>query len=288
MSLIVLCGPSGVGKSTMLKAILPDFPKIKFAVSYTTRAPREGEVDGKDYHFVTVEEFKRGLQDDAFLEWAEVFGNYYGTSAQEVQANGERGYATLLDIDPQGVRQVWAKRPDAYYLAVMPPADVAQLGSAQPHSFQRTLEARLRTRGTDSEETIQRRLKGFAAYEKIVLEGGVFHHIVVNDDLATATQELHARLESRMSFEEIRDQLGELNEDAILFDGFEDALIGYIQRFSASGHVLVALYDRAKCIEILMDRDGMDEEGAEEFFGFNVEGCYAGEHTPAFATLFPG
>lgn len=86
-------------------------------------------------------------------------------------------------------------------------------------------------------------------------------------------------------YDEVRDQLSELNPEAILFDGYEDALIGYIERFSESGHILVALYDRAKCIEILIERDGMSHEEAEEFFSFNTEGCYAGPHTPAFATL---
>jgi len=76
------------------------------------------------------------------------------------------------------------------------------------------------------------------------------------------------------------------DEEIILFDGFEEALIGYVERFSSEGHVLVALYDRASCIRTLMERDGMSEEEAEEFFGFNVEGCYAGPLTPAFATLF--
>ena len=90
------------------------------------------------------------------------------------------------------------------------------------------------------------------------------------------------------TFEEKKEILAGMDEEIILFNGFEDALIGYVERFSSEGHVLVALYDRADCIRILMERDGMSDEGAEEFFSFNVEGCYAGPLTPAFATFFGG
>lgn len=87
------------------------------------------------------------------------------------------------------------------------------------------------------------------------------------------------------TYDEIRERLAEANPGAILFDGYEEALIGYVERFSASGHILVALYDRDACIRLLVDRDGMSWEEAEEFFSFNTEGCYAGPHTPAFATI---
>ena len=86
-------------------------------------------------------------------------------------------------------------------------------------------------------------------------------------------------------YAEIREHLAEVNPEAILFDGYEDALIGYVERFSSEGHLLVALYDRAACIRLLVDRDGMSWEEAEEYFSFNTEGCYAGPHTPAFATI---
>ncbi len=175
--LFVISAPSGAGKTTILKTVLNHLPAVGFSVSHTTRRPRPGEIDGRDYHFVDVEQFKRLRQDGGFLEWAEVHGNFYGTSGQAVTSQLERGREIILDIDVQGARQL-QDRPElgATFIFIAPPS-LAEL------------ERRLSGRQTDSAETIVLRLGN----AKTELQAATsYDYIIVNDDLEEARTMLSA------------------------------------------------------------------------------------------------
>ena len=172
--LLVISGPSGVGKGTLVKWLMDRDPSIVFSVSATTRAPREGEVDHQDYHFVTEAEYDRLLEQDAFLEHAEVHAHRYGTLKSEVEERVARGQNVLLDIDTQGALQVMEKAPDAVSVFILPP------------SFQE-LERRLRGRRTETEADIQRRLLN-ARQEVTLLPR--YTYALVNDDLDQACRTL--------------------------------------------------------------------------------------------------
>ena len=144
--LFVISAPSGAGKSTLCHRLMEETPGVAFSVSHTTRAPRKGEVDGVDYHFVSKEQFMHMVEQEEFLEWAEVHGNCYGTSRSAVTAMLENGQDVLLDIDVQGAMQVRDVFPESVLIFILPP------------SLQ-VLERRLRNRGTDTEETIRLRLE---------------------------------------------------------------------------------------------------------------------------------
>ena len=180
---LVICGPSGVGKGTLIDAILhqkfPASNKFGFSVSHTTRSPRPGEVDGVHYHFVSVDQIKQDIADGKFLEYAQVHGNYYGTTLEAVESVRREGKLCLLDIDVQGVRTIKrdGKLPDALYVFVAPPSV-------------ENLEERLRGRGTETEETLKRRL-GNARTELEYGRGeGNFDMVLVNDDVDVAVEEL--------------------------------------------------------------------------------------------------
>ena len=145
-NLFVISAPSGAGKSTLLKRLLAEVPNLAFSVSHTTRAPRPGESNGREYHFVDRPTFARMRDDQAFLEWAEVHGNLYGTSRAAIEAQQAKGLDVFLDIDVQGARQLRdCGHPGAIFLFIAPPSWAE-------------LEKRLRGRGTDPEETVQLRL----------------------------------------------------------------------------------------------------------------------------------
>jgi guanylate kinase len=169
-ALFVVTGASGTGKTTLVKQALRRFPGLEFSCSATTREPRRGEIDGVDYHYLGREGFARLLDRGAFLEWAEVYGNRYGTLKEPVVDALAAGKSVLLEIDMQGARQVRANMPESVSIFVLPP-DLA------------TIEARLRGRSTDSEAIIQRRLA-----DAMIQIGacGEFDYLVVNDDLPTA------------------------------------------------------------------------------------------------------
>ena len=174
--LYVVSAPSGAGKTSLVKALMEREPGIRFSVSYTTRKPRPNEVDGRDYHFVTMEQFTGMVARDEFLEHAQVFDNYYGTGARAVEtalANGER---LLLEIDWQGAAQVRARLPEARSVFILPPSRAS-------------LEQRLKARSTDSDAVIARRLKDAA---QDLAHWAEFDYVVINDRFDEALLDLQA------------------------------------------------------------------------------------------------
>jgi guanylate kinase len=178
--LIILSGPSGVGKSVVIARLLAaESPRLRLSVSATTRRPRDGEIDGRSYHFWTRARFEQGLRDGEFLEYAEVFGNYYGSLRREVQPYREQGIGVLMDIDVQGAAQVRRQCPDAVSIFLRPPS-------------LEVLEQRLRARGTETEAAIQRRLQG--ARQELE-RAGEYDYQVINDALETAVADVRAILQ---------------------------------------------------------------------------------------------
>jgi guanylate kinase len=172
--LIVVSSPSGGGKSTLLARLFHALPDLRYSISYTTRPPRPGEVDGRDYHFVTEAEFARMRAAGELLESAQVHGNQYGTSRLEIESELAHGQDIVLDIDVQGAAAIRAIMPDSVRIFIMPPGfDV--------------LSQRLRARGSDAPEVVERRLRNARAEVTRFRE---FQYVVVNDDLETAVQEL--------------------------------------------------------------------------------------------------
>ena len=174
--LIVLAAPSGAGKTTLVHELLASEPNLKFSISYTTRPQRENEVHGEDYFFVSEGKFGAMREHDAFLEFAEVFDHWYGTSEAYVQSLIDDGRSVLLEIDWQGAEQVRSRRADALTVFIMPPSRAE-------------LERRLRGRKTDSEEVINRRLRDALSD---MMHWSEFDFVVINDDLDAATVELAA------------------------------------------------------------------------------------------------
>lgn len=178
--LIVLSGPSGTGKSTVIKELLERRPDIYFSVSYTTRAPRAGEVDGVNYNFVDRAEFERMIADGELLEFAEYVGNYYGTSLKVIRDKLEKGIDVLLDIEVQGAAKVRQKCPEAVLIFILPPS-------------LEELSRRLHGRNTDTEDVIAHRLE--KAREEC-LQCTNYDYLVVNDNVSTAASQIHSILES--------------------------------------------------------------------------------------------
>jgi len=175
--LVVLSGPSGVGKGTVRKALFElEGHDLVYSISMTTRLPREGEVEGEDYYFVSKEEFEQRIKDDKFLEYAEFVGNYYGTPSDKVEEQMEQGKEVVLEIEIQGALQVREKAKDAVFVFIAPPTKEA-------------LYRRLLRRGTEDPETIQRRM------DKAEREFPLAHkydYIVVNDEVTNAADRILA------------------------------------------------------------------------------------------------
>jgi guanylate kinase len=174
--LFIVSAPSGTGKTTLVERLVQVVPKLRLSRSYTSRAARSGESDGVDYNFITRERFEAMIAENAFLEWADVFGNYYGTSAEDTDAVLAAGEDVVLVIDVQGARQVRGRGIETVGVFVLPPSASV-------------LESRLRGRSKDSEEQILRRLE-VARTE--VGEFAQYEYVVVNDDLDGAVSRLRA------------------------------------------------------------------------------------------------
>ncbi len=175
MSIVfVVSAPSGSGKSTLVRRLLDQDKNLRFSVSYTTRAPRGKEQPGHDYYYVTREEFERSIAAGEFLEYAEVFGNYYGTHRSELDRAGAEGKDLVLDIDVQGASQLKTRVPDAVSIFILAPS-------------RSDLEARLRARSEDSEEVIERRLRGAA---REIRDYYRYDYVLVNQDLETSVDTL--------------------------------------------------------------------------------------------------
>lgn len=170
--LIVLSGPSGAGKGTICSRLRAEMPNLTYSVSMTTRQPRVGEVEGVNYFFRDKEEFEELLKEDAFLEYAKVYDNYYGTPKKHVMDLLDQGKSVLLEIDIQGAMQVKERYSDAIFIYIVPPSLTE-------------LSARLRGRATDSEEVIDKRLS--LACSELALAHR-YDYIVVNDNLDEATE----------------------------------------------------------------------------------------------------
>ena len=173
-NLYIVTAPSGAGKSSLVKALLEADAGIRLSISYTTRAPRPGEENGVHYHFVSVDRFRDMLNNGDFLESAEVYGNYYGTSQPWIEEQMRAGHDILLEIDWQGAAQVRKLFPDAIGLFILPPS-LAEL------------RRRLEGRGQDAAEVIERRV---AAAQEDISHAYSFDYLVVNDDFATALADL--------------------------------------------------------------------------------------------------
>jgi len=174
--LIVISGPSGVGKGTIFSRLLASDPSLTFSVSATTRAPRNGETDGVDYFFITENQYQELVQRDAFLEHATVHGHSYGTLKSQIMEKLDKGLNVVLDIDPQGAKQVMAQWPDCVSIFLLPP------------SYDK-LRQRLYGRNTDATEEIERRLKNAKGE---IEQAGMYQYVVVNDDLQVALNQVTA------------------------------------------------------------------------------------------------
>lgn len=178
--LIVISGSSGVGKGTVIKSLLERNRDIKLSVSYTTRTPRTGEIDGVNYFYTTVKKFREAAEQDEFLEWAEFSGNFYGTKKSFVLKSLNNNEHVLLEIDTQGALQIKNKMPEAVLIFIAPP------------SYEE-LETRLRGRKTETEDAIQKRLK-FVEIEKKNSEK--YDYIVINDTIENAVEQIEKIINS--------------------------------------------------------------------------------------------
>ncbi len=174
--LFVISSTSGGGKTTLARRLLKSLPDLALSVSYTTRDPRKGEVDGSDYHFIERDEFNKIKEPGGFLEWAEVYGEYYGTSRLAVESVIEQGRDVLLDIDVQGGRQIRDRIPEAVLIFIIPPE-------------RDELIRRLRNRGTESPSQLEKRLS--AAREELALMP-FYDYAIRNDDLEEAVEALRS------------------------------------------------------------------------------------------------
>ena len=176
--LIVLTGPSGVGKGTLVRSLLQSHPELYLSVSVTTRSPRPGEINAKHYYFVSREQFDMMIAQEQLLAWAQFAGNCYGTPRQQVEEKIQQGKSVLLEIELEGARQIRTSFPEAMRIFILPPS-------------MQELEQRLRSRGQDSEEAITRRLR---RAEEEINAAGEFDFKIVNDNFETALKDIEAAL----------------------------------------------------------------------------------------------
>ena len=179
--LYIIAAPSGAGKTSLVKAMVESTPHVKVSVSHTTRAQRPGEVDGVNYHFVSVEKFQQELDEGRFIEHAEVFGNYYGTSETWVREQMKKGEDVILEIDWQGAQQVRRLMPEAVSIFILPPSLEA-------------LRERLIGRATDDMDIIKRRMAQAVSEMSHYAE---FDYLVINDEFDLALRDLQTIIRSR-------------------------------------------------------------------------------------------
>ncbi|HMJ09052.1 MAG TPA: guanylate kinase [Pyrinomonadaceae bacterium] len=175
-NLIIISSPSGGGKGTLIREVLRTVPDLGYSVSFTTRAPRVGEAEGRDYHFVTKEEFERRIEAGAFIEYAEVHGNYYGTSIETIETIRSAGKDVILEIDVQGAAWVLKRAPDAVRVFILPPSFAV-------------LRARLTARATEGADELVLRLRNSL---REVMQYEIFEYVVINDIAAEAASKLSA------------------------------------------------------------------------------------------------
>ena len=180
-NLYIIAGCSGVGKGTLLKLFLERNPNIKLSISATTRTPRDGETDGVNYFFISKEDFKKSVENDEFLEWAEFSGNFYGTKKSFVEKTLAKGIDLILEIEVQGAKQVKEKMPEATSIFIMPPS-------------LEELETRLRGRHTENEEAIQKRLH---QVNREIEAGSHFDYKIVNDKIEQALVDMQKIFDSK-------------------------------------------------------------------------------------------
>jgi guanylate kinase len=184
-TLFIVAAPSGAGKTTLVGRLLADDPQVQHSISFTTRAPRSGEQNGREYHFIDVQQFLAMRERGEFAEWAEVHDNFYGTSRLWLEQRMKEGCDMMLEIDWQGAQQMRRQFPEAVSIFILPPS-VAEL------------ENRLRRRGADSEDVIARRVAGALGEMRHV---GEFDFVIINKDLDVALGELKAAVRaSRLRF----------------------------------------------------------------------------------------
>ena len=194
--MFVISGPSGCGKGTVLKEVLKN-PDLYFSVSATTRDPRPGEVDGVNYRFMTNEAFEALIEQDGFLEYAGYCDHYYGSPKQPVEEQLAMGKSVILEIEVEGAMKVRAARPDAVFVFILPPSMTE-------------LENRLRGRGTEAEEVVQKRV---AQAKREIGFAEKYDYVVINDDLSAAIADVNAILcaeshKTKKNLEEIKEVLG--------------------------------------------------------------------------------
>ncbi|MBU1181630.1 MAG: guanylate kinase [Proteobacteria bacterium] len=177
--LFIISAPSGAGKTSLCGALMKHFDGMLYSISYTTREPRKGEKDGVDYHFISKDYFEKQIDAGTWAEWAEVHGNYYGTSAVLLDKAIASGNDILLDIDVEGTKQIIGRYPDSITIFIMPPSlDI--------------LRFRMESRGADSKEVIERRMINA---EKEMSQKSIYKHVIVNDNLPKAVAELISTVE---------------------------------------------------------------------------------------------
>ena len=174
--LIVISGASGTGKGTVCKKLFELMPEMYYSISATTRQPRQGETDGVEYFFITVEEFKEKISARQFLEYAEVYGNFYGTPLYKIEEHLSRGENVLLEIDTQGALNVMEKCPEGVFIFLLPPS-------------LEELYSRIKNRGTESAESLERRFKAAKAEIEV---GKKYQYVVVNDEVDKAVEKVQA------------------------------------------------------------------------------------------------
>ena len=181
--LFIVSAPSGAGKTTLCGKIRKKFPELRYSISFTTRKPRTGEIDGRDYHFIDKKAFEKGIAGRQWAEWAVVHGNYYGTATAFIDKELGAGHDILLDIDVQGALRILERYPDAISIFVEPPTlDV--------------LRKRLESRNTESQPEIERRL---AEAGNEMSKKGLYRHVIVNDHLDAAVRSLATIIETHRS-----------------------------------------------------------------------------------------